>query len=152
MPINNPGIGDMKKATYDSNADGKIALANLNQAAYDPSLEVLIVHNTPAESSMHAVSYGVMGQRGFVAFKGGDFKSNRDVGDGTAFLAYRINGGSWVEIGNTDSLSYVWLTMASAITLSDGDFVELGLKNDSTSYYSYITEYKVFTLKINRIT
>lgn len=154
-----PSLGNMKKSVYDSDVNDKIALANLEQVAHTLNAEVIVFSSgaMTTEDNMHATAYSFLGNRGYCCVKGGDYKfeaeckTNRDVGDGTCFLGYRINGGSWIQIGTTDSLTHVVLTMGAAVTLNDGDTVELGIKNDSASYYSYIRRYQVLMSKVNRI-
>jgi hypothetical protein len=145
----------LDKVTYDGDADGKIALANLNQVANTLSAEVMDGYFNPGESSRTSTAYAALLNRGFCVKKGGDYKFGAKIrcanASYIAYLGYRINGGSWVDIDTTNSTALIEKKMSSAITLNDGDVVEMGLKGASASYSVYIERILSWISKVNRI-
>ena len=148
-------VDGMLKSVYDSDLNGKINLAQLNQNAQTLSAEVTDGYFDPGESSRLATTYACLLNRGFCLKKGGDYKFGAYIRTANAvthaLLGYRINGGSWVDLGNTLSTTLVLIKMAAAITLNDGDVVELGLKGANLSYNVYIEKTESWISKVNRI-
>jgi hypothetical protein len=142
-------------SVYDSDKDGKLNVAQLNNVAHTLDAEVLVFFGVVPQGSVTSTSYAMVGNRGFACFKGGDYKFGAAIKTGNAsyacYLGYRINGGSWVQIDTSTSTSLEWKTMAAAITLNDGDTVEIGIKGASASYSAYIESYKILMSKVNRI-
>jgi hypothetical protein len=161
VAVANTGVGNRVmtlssgKNVLDPDDDGKVKLAQLNNVAHTLDAEVLVFFGVVPQSSRTSTTYAMVGNRGFACFKGGDYKFGAAIktsnGSYTCYLGYRINGGSWVQIDTTTSTSLVWKTMGAAITLNDGDTVEIGIKGASASYNAYIESYKILMSKVNKI-
>ena len=145
----------MRMSVYDSDKDGKINVAQLNHVVATLSAEVTDGYFKHAETSRASTAYGCLGNRGFCLKKGGDYKFGANIrcanASYIAYLGYRVNGGSWVQIGTTASTALVEIKMGTAITLNDGDVVEMGLKGASAAYSVYIEDIKSWISKVNRI-
>jgi len=145
----------MAKTVYDNNGDGIINKAVLNHVSHTLSAEVTYEYFVRPESGVTSTNYVVSSNRGFVIIKGGDYKFGAKIrcanASYIAYLAYRINGGDWVAIGNTDSTALIEIKTGTAISLNGGDTVEMGLKGASVSYSVYIEDIMSWISKVNRL-
>jgi len=145
----------MKKTVYDSDVNDKIAVAELEHVTHTLNNEVTYQYFIVPSSTLGNTAYYVLSNRGFAIVKGGDYKFAANIrcanASYIAYLGYRINGGSWVDIGNTNSTTFVEVKMGAAISLNDGDTVEMGLKGAHASYNVYIENIMSWISKVNRL-
>ena len=134
------GVGDMLKADYDPDDDTKIAFAQLETEEITGTAKE-VLYDTP-NTYNNGTTYAKIGT-GWYASMDGDYDIICDVKayDGTriGYAAYRINGGSWVDMGSDDTGNYVTKTIAD-VALKEGDFIEYGVKTNHSGYGAYIND------------
>ena len=148
------GEGDMKKSVYDPDADGVIAVAqteadvgDMLKSTYDSDEDGIVEDadlsvvstkltkvNLPMEEHTVNTTTTTPKTAGYIQYGGTYTIKVELLGDGiyTTYAYYRINRGSWVEIGHQITSSWV-VKQATGVSISEGDLVEIGTKSQNAS-------------------